>query len=90
MREKAYRSLVDTISTPNNDVNVSAIVYRDDYEAATKVRYKVMLNGKAIEGVVAVLEQGQRYKQEVMIKIYELVAAAIAEKLVLSLPQDGI
>jgi hypothetical protein len=57
IKDRAYKSIIDSIKINNNDISFSAISYRDAASFMTKARYKIIINGKENTGEIN-LDQG--------------------------------
>ena len=52
IKEKAFKSILDSMNISGNTVNVNAILYQDDSSFQRVLRYKYILNGDESEGKI--------------------------------------
>lgn len=90
IKEKAYDSILDSISINDNTLNMKGIVYRDLYEFSIKCSYSANLNGRAFEGTVAVKDWNIHNKYDLIVSILDQLSKSLAVELLKGIPRDSI
>lgn len=90
IKEKAYNSILASISINDNTLNMKGIVYRDFCEFSIKCSYSAKLNGWDFEGTVSVKEWNINEKQDLIIKILDDLSKSMAVELLKGIPIDSI
>lgn len=88
MKEKAYKSILDTIEIRDNCVNVNSIVYDDMLTLSKVCSYRLLLNGKEITGEVRWSSNELKSKAELYHKIVDSAARDIAVEIVKALDKS--
>lgn len=83
IKEKAYNSLLMTISPGDNDLKAVGRYYRDYYNFDHNFRFYIKLNGKEVKGNVKVNEFDITDKSDLVITIYEQLGKEIAKQLLI-------
>lgn len=81
MRDKAYASLLESITISDNGMNGRAIVMRDLYTDKVKFKYEFTLNGRSYGGSGDFTDYDIKGRRELAEKIYNSLAGAIAVEL---------
>lgn len=84
IKEKAYKSILDTISINNNSVNIKGIIYKDICAFGVVCAYSITINGKEITGKIKRNDYGLDDKHSIVIDIYKKLSEHIAEQLIKS------
>lgn len=79
IKEKAYKSIIDTIEIKNNILNVSAIIYKELLSYNIICKYTLKLNDANINGKIEVKEYD---KDDLYKKIVEAASKFIAIELI--------
>lgn len=85
IKEKAYKSILDSFTINENNISFSVIAYRDKLCMEDVIQYKFILNGKEFVGKDKVGVYGLLSKEDVFRNIYASISQEIAEMLMTDL-----
>lgn len=81
IKEKAYKSILDTIKINDNTFNMSAILCESFDSPGMVCKYHFTLNGKEIVGEIQVKDMDFRFKGDLQKKVFEDASKHIAIEL---------
>jgi len=84
MKEKAFKSILDTVVTTDNIVNYKYQIYKDVYSFNTILYFSISLNGKEFQDKI-ILDWGIEDKRKAREEIYKKASAIISYKLLESI-----
>lgn len=87
MKEKAYKSVLDSIELRDNTLNLNAILYEEPYSYEKVCKYRLSLNGQEMTGEIRSSILDMKNKMELYRKIVDDAARHIAVEIVKSV--DG-
>jgi len=90
IKEKAYDSILNSISINNNTINLSAIVCKDPCDYKTFVRYKLRVNDAEMIGEVKLKQDFTFDKTEIIKNIFEDLSKSLVENLLKNLLMDSV
>lgn len=82
IKEKAFKSIIDTIEINDNSFNIKATIARDPYTYEIVCRYLFILNGREIEGTIREREYRDTDKHKMLKKILDEASRHLAYELV--------
>lgn len=84
IKEKAYKSIIDTIKIDDNILKVNAIVYQDALSYNRICKYRLLLNNNEIEGEIVIdnVEFISYDRIQIMKRIYEEVSKSISYEII--------
>jgi len=88
IKEKAYNSILDSLSVIDNTFNFKVILYKDIYSFSNIVRYLFTLNSKEFDGEYRTNLENLSNKQELFEELYNKLATTIAEQLITTLIKE--
>lgn len=84
MKERAYKSIIDSIELRDNALNLNAIMYKEAFSHEKVCKYRFSLNGHEITGEVRSSILDLKNKMELYLKIVDDAARHIAVEIVKS------
>ena len=88
IKEKAYKSILNTIELKDNSFNFTAMFYEEHFDKVCK--YRFTLNGKEIAGEVKSSELDFAHKRNIVEHILKKLSDHIATNVLVSLQRDII
>ena len=90
IKEKAYSSILDTIEVKDNSLNLTAVLYKDNFSWKTVCKYKVVLNGNVFSGEVAIEDNVVATRPMAKVEVYKQIVGDVAKKLAVDLVRMAV